>query len=225
MIFIFKKQNKKNIKGFTLVETLVSIMIITTVILGPLTVAMGASAYAKQTKDTMTALYLAQESLELLHHQQDSIFVRCLSNSSSNCPVQIGETPSEAAWRIFNTRLGTNAQGVSCFSVDTPGGCAYDFIDMTSNEDLNPPKYSFSDNQCPTLSISPQGYYVCSLAHGSGFLSTLFSRTVSITSIPTINGTDANYNNDLRATVTVSFKRTNGYTKQIKIVDFFHAHA
>jgi len=226
MILFLKKQNKKHLKAFTLVETLVSIWIITMVILGPLTIAMEASSYARQTKNTMVATYLAQEALELLHHQQDSVFLRCIGGSGSACPFFVGETGSEAAWRIFNARLSTNAQGTSCYDTDYPNGCAYDFIDMTTNEDFSPIKYSFSGNSCPFLSISSQGLYVCSgvSSHG-GITATAFSRSVTIKSIQTFTGVDAIYNNDLRVTVTVSFKRVNGYTRQIKVVDFLHARA
>ena len=73
----FSTSHTYKIRGFTLIETLVSVFIITTVVLGPLTVSSNASAYARQTKDTMTAVYLAQEAIELLHHQQDSIYLDC----------------------------------------------------------------------------------------------------------------------------------------------------
>jgi type II secretory pathway pseudopilin PulG len=225
MLFFSHKLQKTQIRAFTLVETLVSIMIITSVILGPLTIAMGASAYARQTKDTMTALYLAQEAIELLRHQQDSVFLRCIGGTGSSCPFQPGETSSEAAWRIFHDRLAGNSYGPSCFDTDTPAGCAYDFKDMTTNEDFSPTKYPFAGNSCATLSISPEGLYVCTGVHGAGYLNSSFARSVSITSTNTFNGTDASYNNDLRITVSISFKRANGYSRTIKVVDFLHARA
>jgi type II secretory pathway pseudopilin PulG len=72
-------------KGFTLIETLVSTFVITMVILGPLTVASNASSYARITKDTLTATYLAQEAIELLRHQQDSIYIRCVQETGTFC--------------------------------------------------------------------------------------------------------------------------------------------
>jgi type II secretory pathway pseudopilin PulG len=214
------------IRGFTLVETLVSVFIITIVIVGPLTVASNASMYAKMTKDTMTATYLAQESIELLRHHQDSIYVRCADKNSSKCASASGENSSEAAWRIFKERLGGNTQGASCFTVDNAAGCSYDFIDMTSNEDFNPPKYVSTGNSCNTLSYDTSSrVYVCTGVRGTGLRTTTFSRSVKITSIPTFGGTDQSYNDDLRVTVTVTFRRPNGYLYQIKIVDFLHARA
>ncbi|TXI13741.1 MAG: hypothetical protein E6Q68_01005, partial [Polynucleobacter sp.] len=69
----------RNQKGFTLIETLISTTIIMLVILGPLSVAISSSAYAKNTKDTIISVYLAQEGLELLRFKRDSIFLECLN--------------------------------------------------------------------------------------------------------------------------------------------------
>ncbi len=219
---------RTSVRAFTLIETLVSVMIITTVILGPLTVAMNASSYARQTKDTMIATYLAQEALELLRHQQDSIYLRCIGQANSTCTVQAGETQSNAAWRIFRTRLGSNTQGIaSCYSNEVPGSCAYDVVDMLTNQDGDFPKYNPSSNLCSTLSRSPLNLYVCSgtLGLGAGYVNSYFTRTVSVTSVPTFSGLDQNYNDDLRVTITISFRRTNGFIRQIKVVDFLHARA
>ncbi len=218
-------QKKYRTRGFTLIETLVSVFIITTVVLGPLTVASNALSYARQTKDSITATYLAQEAVELLHHQQDSVYLACQSQTGSSCIPENGETPSQAAWRVFRARLGYNASGVSCYGVDSPLGCAYDFIDMGTNEISNPTKYSSTGTSCSTLSVSQNHVYVCTGAHGNGFTQTFFSRSVTITSLKTFSGGDEDYNDDLRITVTTSFKRPNGFTKKIKVVDFFHARA
>jgi type II secretory pathway pseudopilin PulG len=215
----------KKIRGFTIIEALVSAMIVSIVILGPLTVSIQASSYAKQTKDTMIAIYLAQEAVELLRHQQDSIYLRCSSSESSACPMINGELPREAAWRLFNERLSSTNNGVSCLSNQAPGVCAYDFIDMVGNEDVSPSKYDFTGSQCSTLSVNVNGLYVCTGAHGSGAIQTNFSRSISITPLITFSGTDAEYNTDLRVVVTINFKRSNGYSKQIKVVDFLHARS
>ena len=183
LLFNFKRKRQISTRGFTLVETIVSTMVITVVILGPLTVANNASTYARQTRDTMTSVYLAQEAIELLRHQQDSIYLRCIGLESSNCPLGNGETPREAAWRIFTEdRLAANTYGYSCYSDSS--GCSYDFIDMASNMDLPPSKYSISSTECNTLSVGTNHDYVCTGAHGysSGYTQTSFSRAIFITS-------------------------------------------
>jgi len=215
---IFKSQTR----GFTLVETLVSTMIITLVILGPLTLASNASMYARITKDSLIATYLGQESIELLRHQQDLVYIRCIQSLTSACSPVGSETPQQAAWRAFKDRL-TNSP--SCLAA---AGCAYDFIDMTSNEASNPTKYAGGAAACNGLSLEiATKLYVCSGARGagSGYTPTSFTRTVSITSIPTLGGSEQTYHDDLRVTVTVTFKRPNGYLHQIQVVDFLHARA
>lgn len=215
-------------RGFTLVETLVSTMIITVVILGPMTVASNASMYARITKDTLIATYLAQEAIELLHHQQDSVYIRCIQGTTSTCTPTGEETPQQLAWSLFKARLGSNVQGPSCFASDNPSGCSYDFIDMSTNQDQSPTKYVSTASECDTLSIETSSkLYVCTGARGTGggYMVTQFSRSVSVTSIPTYSAGDAEYHDDLRVTVTITFKRPNGYTHQIQVVDFLHARA
>jgi type II secretory pathway pseudopilin PulG len=231
LIQILQERKKKNmltsVRAFTLVETLVSTMIISLVILGPLTVALNASTYARQTKDIMTATYLAQESIELLHHLQDSIYLKCITDTSVTntvCQAQtnpggIYEIPRETAWRVFKDYL---TSGVSCFAQQ---GCSYDFIDMTADENAAPTKYLPTGGSCDTLSITNTYAYVCTGAHGSGGVATSFTRSVLIESLPTFLGNDSVYNDDLRITVTVRFRRQNGYTRTVDLVDFMHARS
>jgi Tfp pilus assembly protein PilV len=224
MIFPTQAHIRKGIRGFTLIEALVSTFIITMVILGPLTLASRASSYARITKDTLIATYLAQESIELLRHQQDSIYIRCVQEAGTTCSPSATETIPDAAWRTFRNRLNSTG-GTSCFASENPSGCSYDFIDMTSNEDTAPTKYVSNQAFCSTLSIeTATNLYVCSgRSVGAGYSPTKFSRSVSITSIPTLAGAEQDYNDDLRVTVTVSFRRSTGYLNQLKVVDFLHA--
>jgi type II secretory pathway pseudopilin PulG len=227
MKYLFSRQQKRRtMKGFTLIETLVSSMIITLTVLGPLTVASRASSYARATKDTLIANYLAQEAIELLRYQQDSIYIRCVQAESSACAMVGSELPNEAAWRIFKEGVGANVQGVSCFKVDNASGCSYDFINMIFAG--TPVKYDSSQASCNTLSVqNATSLYVCSGVHGAGagYTKSTFSRSVSVESLPTITGADQAYHDDLRVTVTITVRQANGYTKQIKVIDFLHPRA
>lgn len=209
-------------KAFTIIETLVATMVLTMTILGPLTVAINAASYARQVKDTITATYLAQESIELLRFQQDSIYIRCVQASSGTCTILYGESSNEAAWRIFKARMEATVAGPTCFGV----ACSYDYIDMTASPDGNPPKYASNGTSCARLELNSFKKYVCAPVHSaSGGSSTGFTRTVLLESINTFTGSDAQYNDDIRVTVTVSFTRSNGTTKQIKVVGFLHARS
>lgn len=225
-----EKARGKPLRGFTLIETLVSAFMITSVVLGPLTVALNASANARMTKDTMTAAFLAQESVELLRMLQDTVYLRCTQESDTVCAVAPNQTASDASWSLFISYLRTTARGNSCFSNDgyTPAGCSYDVVDMTGMLDTANPqpfKHSPTDGTCTALIISPSGIYVCNINGGAGYKATKFSRSVVIDTVYTMTGSDSLYNADLRVTSSVSFARPSGYPKTVKFVDFLHARS
>jgi len=58
--------------GFSLVETLVALAILTLAIAGPLGVASQSVTYALNAKDQMAAVYLAQEAMEAVRNIRDS---------------------------------------------------------------------------------------------------------------------------------------------------------
>jgi hypothetical protein len=242
----------KQVQAFTLLEVLTSLSIVTLVIMGPLTFSVNSAAFSKQSKDVLTSMYLAQESLELLHFQYDTLYIAC-SRTKDACddgiPLLPGESLGGKAWRLFKTRLADTSSGsASCFSA---GGCAFDFLDMTEVISVTPPKkYDPAGTMCPKLSIvesvvngydtTVRNYYVCSSIDQSDTLrlkdnhfnvkKTAYGRVVKVESVPTFTETNAPtppanlglYQDDLIITSTVSFRKSNGVMRDIKVVDFFH---
>lgn len=251
MIFKLSKiKYSSRVPAFTLLETMSSIAIIATVILGPLTVAVKSSTYARETKDVISATYLAEEAVELLHNQYDSLYIACI-NSAPPCDGSVpayaplaDESISETVWRIFKTRMMTTTAGPSCAS---PSSCTYDFIGMsgggTGNVATDPTKYLLlSDtvgaysNSLPCSSLNIMGttgtnkkyYYGC-----SGITSPIgatisvipqYTRKVTIESVPSsFEPTGTLYQDDLRIVSEVSFKRSSGVTRKMQVIDFLHA--
>ncbi len=244
-LFFLNKKNIK-IKAFTLLEVLASLTIVTMVILGPLTSAINSSSYARQTKDVMISTYLAEESLELLRHQYMTIYLQCI-HGEGMCTEALNpslpeETQGDKAWRIFKERLdGVGlGGGISCFD-----SCTYDYLDMKdATTTVTPSIYSPTGNECPTLSIvtavgygaTTKNYYVCNgiSSHSDGGFDskkTQYSRSVIIKSVPTFDegllipddGKNLGlYNDDLVMTSLVSYRRSNGILRTIKVIDFLH---
>lgn len=248
MNLFFTNIKHKGVEAFTLLEVLASLVIVTLVILGPLTSAVNSSSYASQTKDVMISTYLAEESLELLHHQYDTLYIACANDKdacdSVSVPTLAGETPGGKAWRLFKTRLNDSTAGSkSCFDAD---GCSYDFLDMIDVTSVmpSPTKYLPTGAKCSTISLAyrmvdskVRNYYVCG---GAGHLAAAFNsnktqylRKVFIESKPTFPEVNpatppANlglYNDDLLVAATISFRRSNGMLRSIKVTDFLHTRS
>jgi prepilin-type N-terminal cleavage/methylation domain-containing protein len=69
----------RNKKGFTLVETLIAVFILSVSIAGPLTIASRALLSANTARNQITAFYLAQDALEYVRVKRDNA---CLANGS-----------------------------------------------------------------------------------------------------------------------------------------------
>lgn len=65
--------NIKNIaRGFTLIETLIAVLLLATAIAGPLTIASKGLSAALIARDQMVAFYLAQDAVEYVRFVRDS---------------------------------------------------------------------------------------------------------------------------------------------------------
>lgn len=71
------------ITGFTLIETLVAILILSVAIVGPLTIASRGLGAALVAKDQTIAFYLAQDAVEYVRYKRDSNRLAGLADSLS----------------------------------------------------------------------------------------------------------------------------------------------
>lgn len=62
--------------GFTLLETLVAVTILTMVIIGPLTLAINSISAAMISQNQIIAFYLSQEAIEYIGNIRDSNFLQ-----------------------------------------------------------------------------------------------------------------------------------------------------
>lgn len=145
-------------KGFTLLETITATAILAFVIIGPLATIVNSSSYARKTKDTMTAMYLAEGTVEMLQNRYDSIYVLCrkLPDDPACAPLVPNESSAQIAWRLFKTQLASVSGQTSCFINDTTGtpnplGCSFDSLDMTGTPTSTPTRYVAGSPECSAL--------------------------------------------------------------------------
>lgn len=119
-------------KAFTLIETLIAITILTLAVAGPSFIASRAIIAAETARDQLTALYLAQESVEYVRMMRDNQYLAAYRESESNI--------SEEAWDelLSNQSLGkcvmSNEGGNNRFcTLDTTPGAIQPLDDCPGN--------------------------------------------------------------------------------------------
>src|SRR3990167_4310326 len=78
--------------GFTLVETLVAVMLLSVAVVAPMSLAARSLGSAYYARDQITAFYLAQEAIEALRSIRDSQIL-IIAGSSSGVPDIFGLIP------------------------------------------------------------------------------------------------------------------------------------
>ncbi|MSR70449.1 prepilin-type N-terminal cleavage/methylation domain-containing protein [Candidatus Kaiserbacteria bacterium] len=110
-------------QGFTLIETLIAVLILTTAITGPLTIASKGLTATLIAKDQISAFYLAQDAVEYVRFLRDSA---CLA---AGAPV--GGCAAEV-WLSSLTACTSAGGGTACYfdslaqNPATPATCAGD---------------------------------------------------------------------------------------------------
>lgn len=84
-------------KGFTLIEALVAVTILTIAVVGPLYTASRAIVAAQSARDQLTASYLAQEGIEYARAVRDDNFLAAYYAGTGN------------AWNNFLSQCSGNA--------------------------------------------------------------------------------------------------------------------
>jgi type II secretory pathway pseudopilin PulG len=236
------KRGKLTFAGFTLVEAMIGLFILSIAIGGPMLIAGRAAQDIRQSRETFTATYLAQEVIEIIRFKRDSIFLECSDATSLNCApitfsgqggVPVTEFPQEAAWRIFKDHFGQTL-GVSslCFSAE---GCAFDSQSILSSPIAKPiDLYAPTDTNCSSLfqdksnslkvapAISALDYmYLCSSHKAPASVDTGIKRTVRMVSTSTFPGGsyDSLYGDEIRVDVTVVYP-LKGIVKTLTVTDY-----
>lgn len=151
-------------KGFTLIETLVAVLILATAIAGPLTLASKGLSTALVAKDQTTAYYLAQDAVEYVRFARDTN--RLKGND----------------WLAGSGSGFTNL--VPC---ESAGGC---YLDSLLNAPAAPT--SCAAGVCPVMDYDTGNYYFTYAGVNGGTIKqTLFTRTITLTTPVGSNASEA----------------------------------
>ncbi|HUY05376.1 MAG TPA: prepilin-type N-terminal cleavage/methylation domain-containing protein [Candidatus Paceibacterota bacterium] len=178
---------KRAVRGFTLIEAMIAITILTFAVAGPLSAASHALVATEVARDQLTASYLAQEGIEYLRAMRDDAYLAGYPSGSS-----------AAAWTNFVS--GSSAASITQCRATT---CTLDPSRlMGTGSGLSLEQCSLSGTPyaaCAPLYISNNIYTEQSGLAGA--VKTAFTRTVQATDI---SGTDE----EIVSTVSWSFHGT-----------------
>jgi prepilin-type N-terminal cleavage/methylation domain-containing protein len=179
-------------RGFTLIETLVAVLILAVAIAGPLTIASKGLNTALTAKDQITAFYLAQDAVEYIRAVRDTNNL-CISGNASNP----GNCTTVSTW------LQGLDQGNGCTSTDGSATC---YLDSTQAPSVG--ATSCGGTTCPVICYDPSTLHYTYAGGGSsctssGYTNTIYTRTIAITCQNISSGTCTS--NEVVLTVTVSW--------------------
>lgn len=166
----------KKTRGFTLIETLVAISLLTVAIVAPMSLAAQSLAAAYYARDQITAFFLAQEAIEAVRSVRDAQILEIAQNTGTEGVDLFGSVP------LGDTPFTIDAGEVEADqAIDT---CDTTCPPLQTNGDL----YGYYDN--PPTNPPPSD---------SGWQNSNFTRTVRAAYV------DAEQD-EVRLTVTVTWK-------------------
>ncbi len=191
--------------GFTLIETLLAVLILGLTIVGPLSIAAKGLTLARISKDQTTAFYLAQDGVEYVHFARDT---NCLTaNSAAACTVD--------KWLVGNGNPVQTVDLTPCVSLDGGLSCYFDSLAQ------NPP----APTSCggPSCTGTPLYYdptnknYTYSSAFGN--TQSIFTRTVIIQYPWGGNDCVGTHGCEALLTVKVTWADAGGISHTVSIVE------
>ena len=188
---------KKN--GFTLIETMVAVMILSISLMGPISLVAKSLASSFYARDQVVAFFLAQEALESIRNARDNnILANAYSTNGVPIDLLAGFVAIDNSPFVIDTR---NNQMIACTGVCPP---------LKTDE----PNHTF-------YSYGPLGTTQIYAAQ-SGYSATRYTRTVQARYIKRPGGVTDD-TDQVRVTVTVSWRSSGAVpTKIVTLTEDFY---
>ncbi len=136
------KSFKNKEAGFTLVEALTAIFILTFVVVGLMTVVSDSLFATKYAKDEITANYLLQEAIDYVRNDRDTRVFLNTTKGMDEAWSAFYQTYANANCHLEGCALDANVPGGNLTACPT-AGCSYLYLD----ESLDPlDRYFYSTN-------------------------------------------------------------------------------
>ncbi len=197
--------------GFTLIETLVAVLVLAMAIAGPLTIASKGLNSALIAKDQTTAYNLGQDAIEYVR------FVRDSNRLAGNTDWLAGLDGAATNTHTNNGGLGVNCANYPGASA-SPSACAVDAVRDTTNNNncANIAANGLPLCSTPLLYDSVTGQYGTTATANT--TPTIFTRTVLIECLASSAVTaNCSIANEAIVRVTVQWNDVGGTTRQIVV--------
>lgn len=125
-----KIKNKKNNKGFTLVEAMFAVFLLTFSITSLMSIVANSLFSARYARDEITANYLSQEVVDFVRNNRDTT-------------VFLGTDPAKVGWATFKQKY------IACET--TENGCSIDVRDGTQSLTVCNESATSGELKCPYL--------------------------------------------------------------------------
>ena len=179
-------------RGFTLLETLVAISILSIAIVAPMTLTAQSLSAAYYARDQITAFQLAQEAIEVVRSVRDSNILKVALGNSANLLDGIPSTNGQPF--VVDTTAAPASAMHLCSGGSAPGyGCPP--LQTDGNVYAYSPSCTWPTSDCGA---------------SSGWTNTRFTRAVQAT---LVNGNP----DEVRITVTVSWQTGRFQTRSFNI--------
>jgi type II secretory pathway pseudopilin PulG len=189
--------NKQKNKGFTLIETMVAVFILTTTVVSLLSLTTSSLFASKYANNEITANYLLQEAVDYIRNDRDSVAFQ-----------QSTKTDGTGGWNSFLNNYGYNdgSDSNKCFS---GYGCYLEAGAIGEERSINSCDSSvcspFYYNPDPGFSSSKNFYTYIKPESNNNIIPSTFKRTIKMTTYD-IGNTPGD---ELGITITVEWQNGN----------------